>query len=269
VEELSLVVVGTGIRSIGQLTTEAIAWIRISEKVFYLTPDTVAGAIITHWNARAESLSRFYAPGKLRKKSYEEMVEHVMDCVRTGKRTCLVCYGHPGVFCWPGHEVIRQARREGYTAKMFPGVSAEDCLFADLGLDPATTGCQSFEATDFLCNERQFDPSSLLILWQIETIGISVTITRRGKRPALLILVERLCRIYGPDHKAILYIAPFQLFGEPRIKRLPLRRLVNARLFACSTLCIPPGQPTKPNIRVYKLLNLPLPDEEHVKPRKR
>jgi precorrin-6B methylase 1 len=269
VEKLSLVVVGTGTRAIGQLTTEAIAWIEISDKVFYLTPDTLAGAIITHWNASAESLSRFYAEGKLRKKTYEEMVELVMQCVRSGKRTCLVCYGHPGVFCWPGHEVIRQARREGYAAKMFPGVSAEDCLFADLGLDPATTGCQSFEATDFLCNERQVDPSSLLILWQIETIGISHTTSRRGKRPALPLLAERLCRIYGPDHKAILYIAPMQLFGEPRIQRLPLKRLVKARLFAASTLCIPPGQPTRPNKRVHKLLNLPLPHEERTKPRKR
>jgi precorrin-6B methylase 1 len=269
VEKLSLVVVGTGIRAIGQLTMEAIAWIRIADKVFYLTPDPVACGMISHWNASAESLSRFYAEGKLRKKSYEEMVEEVMRCMRTGKRTCLVCYGHPGVFCWPGHEVIRQARREGFAAKMFPGVSSEDCLFADLGLDPATMGCQSFEATDFLCNERQVDPSSLLILWQIETIGISLTTRGRGNRPALPLLAERLCRIYGPDHKGILYVAPFQLLGEPRIRRLPLKRLVKAQLFASSTLCIPPGRSTKPNIRVHKLLNLPLPKEEVTKPRKR
>jgi hypothetical protein len=267
-ETLSLVVVGTGIRAIGQLTTEAIAWIRISEKVFYLTADTVACGIITHFNPSAESLAAFYTDGKLRKKSYEEMVGRVMDCVRTGKRTCLVSYGHPGVFCWPGHEAIRQARREGYAARMFPGVSAEDCMFADLGLDPATTGCQSYEATDFLCNDRQVDPSSLLILWQIETIGISVSRTRRGKLPALPLLVERLCRIYGPDHVALLYIAPMQLFGEPRTQRVPLKRLTKARLFASSTLCIPPGQPTRPNIQVHELLNLPLADEEHAKPRK-
>jgi hypothetical protein len=37
---------------------------------------------------------------------------------------------------------------------MLPGISAEDCLFADLGIDPGIYGCQSYEATDFLANGR-------------------------------------------------------------------------------------------------------------------
>jgi len=31
---------------------------------------------------------------------------------------------------------------------MLPGISAEDCLVADLGIDPASSGCQSYEAND-------------------------------------------------------------------------------------------------------------------------
>jgi hypothetical protein len=247
---------------------DAIAWIKISEKVYYLTHDSVACVIITQMNPSAESLAGFYGHGKLRRKSYEEMVGRVMESVRTGKRTCLVFYGHPGVFCWPGHEAIRQARREGYTAKMLPGVSAEDCLFADLGLDPAMTGCQSYQASDFLLNDRQVDLSCLLILWQIDVVGIPEFKTKRGKLPALPHLVDRLCRIYGPDHEVILYIAPIQLFGEPVIRRLPVRRLLKARLFGGSTLCIPPGQPTKPNVEVYKRLHLPLPEQDDDKPKK-
>ena len=38
---------------------------------------------------------------------------------------------------------------------------------ADWNVDPTTTGCQSFEATDFLAGRRRFDPSSVLILWQV------------------------------------------------------------------------------------------------------
>jgi hypothetical protein len=264
----SLVVIGTGIRVLGQLTTEAIAWIKVCEKVLYLVHDPVASGFITHINRSAESLGGFYADGKPRKKTYQEMVGRVMDCVRSGKRTCLVFYGHPGVFCWPGHQAIRQARREGYTVRMFPAVSAEDCLFADLGLDPATSGCQTFEATDFLMNGRQVDPSSLLILWQLETIGNPLSKKKRGRLPALPLLIERLSQFYAPDHEVILYVAPLQLFGEPAIRRLPLRRLVKARLSASSTLCIPPGQPTRPNVEVYKRLNLPLPEEGYDKPHK-
>ena len=266
-ESPALVVVGIGIRVIGHLTTEGIAWINTSKKVLYLAHDPVACAIIAQMNPSAESLAGFYAEGRLRSESYQRMVGRVMECVRSGQQTCLVFYGHPGVFCWPGHEAIRQARREGYTARMLPGISAEDCLFADLGVDPATTGCQSYQATDFLSNDRQIDSSSLLILWQIDVIGIPVLKTKRGKLPALPLLVDRLCQIYSPDHEVILYIAPIQLFGEPIIQRLPLRRLVKARLFSSSTLCIPPGEPTKPNVELYRRPNLPLPEEKD-KPKK-
>ena len=54
------------------------------------------------------------------------------------------------VFVQPSHESIAIARLEGFSARMLPGISAEDCLFADIGLDPGKDGCQSFEATDFL-----------------------------------------------------------------------------------------------------------------------
>lgn len=258
----SLIVVGIGIRMIGQMTTEAIAWIKISEKVFYLSHDPVAADILTRMNPSAESLAGFYAEGKLRSTTYQEMVGRVMECVRAGQKTCLVFYGHPGVFCWPGHEAIRQARQEGHTAKMLPAVSAEDCLFADLGLDPATSGCQSYGATDFLLNDRQVDPSSLLILWQVGTTGNPLFNTKKQKCPGLRLLIERLSGIYGSEHEVILYIASSQLFGEPSIERLPLKRLAKARLSSSSTLCIPPSQRPRPNVRVHKQLKLPLPEEE-------
>jgi diphthamide biosynthesis methyltransferase len=139
-DQPSLIVVGTGIRIIGQMTIESIAWIRMADKVFYLTYDPVAGEVIAGLNPNAESLAGFYVEGKLRRKSLREMVERVMECVHSGRRICLVFYGHPGVFCWVGHEAVRQARRAGYQARMLPGVSAEDCLFADLNLDPGTHG---------------------------------------------------------------------------------------------------------------------------------
>ena len=51
-----LVVVGTGIRAVGQLTTETIAWIRAVDRVLYVTTDPVAAEAIRTLNPRgAES----------------------------------------------------------------------------------------------------------------------------------------------------------------------------------------------------------------------
>jgi hypothetical protein len=255
-DQPSLVVVGTGIRIIGQMTIESIAWIKASEKVLYLAHDPVACEVITGLNPSAESLAGFYAEGKHRRESLREMVARVMECVHSGRRTCLVCYGHPGVLCWVGHEAVRRARGAGYLARMLPGVSAEDCLFADLGLDPGTHGCQSFEATDFLKVAPKVDPGSLLILWQIGATGDPLFTTKAYKNSALPLLIKRLCRVYGPDHEVIVYAAPVQWSAEPFIARMPLGQLGKARLSGSSTLCIPPPRASRPKIEVHKRLKL-------------
>jgi predicted XRE-type DNA-binding protein len=58
----------------------------------------------------------------------------------------------------------------GHLARMLPAISADSCLYADLEIDPARDGCQSFEATDFLVHDRLVDSRSLLIHWQIGMI---------------------------------------------------------------------------------------------------
>ena len=54
---------------------------------------------------------------------------------------------------------------------MLPGVSAEDCLVADLGVDPGEHGWQSWEATGFLLRGFRPDPTAGLVLWQVDGIG--------------------------------------------------------------------------------------------------
>jgi hypothetical protein len=93
---------------------------------------------------------------------------------------CGVFYGHPGVFSQAPHRAIEQARREGFQAHMEPGISAEDCLYADLGIDPGNVGCQHYEASQFMFYRRVVDPSAYLILWQIGIAGdrsVSRTVT--------------------------------------------------------------------------------------------
>ena len=134
----SLVAVGTGIRVVGQLTVEAIAAMKKADKLLYCVGDPIAEHVVKSLNEDgAESMFSYYAEGKPRAETYEQMIQRMLECVREGLKTCVALYGHPGVFAWPAHEAIRRARAEGYDAKMLPAVSAEDCLFADVGIDPA------------------------------------------------------------------------------------------------------------------------------------
>jgi uncharacterized protein YabN with tetrapyrrole methylase and pyrophosphatase domain len=244
----SLVVVGTGIRILGQLTVESIAWMKRADRVLYLMDDPVAAETIGQLNPEgAESLARYYAEGKLRKTTYEEIVEHVLESVRSGNLTCLAVYGHPGVFADPSHEAIRRARAEGFPARMLPAISAEDCLFADLEIDPATSGCQSYDATDFLVHRRTIDPSTALILWQIGAIGEWTSRRGGSDLAALPRLIDRLVQFYPPDHACWLYQASVAPGSEPLIRVTTIRALDRSAPPIMSTLYVPPSRERIPD----------------------
>jgi hypothetical protein len=123
---------------------------------------------------------------------------------------------------------------------MLPGISAEDCLIADLGVDPALLGCQSYEATDFLIRPRRFDPSTAMILWQIGLIG-NLGFWKEGddRSDGFAVLVAVLEPHYGADHRVYIYEAAMSAMQPPRIDPMPLAMLPTARVTAISTLFIP------------------------------
>jgi tetrapyrrole (corrin/porphyrin) methylase-like protein len=238
-----LTVVGTGIRSGLQTTWEARGAIRRATLVLYLTTDPLADAWVRRLNASARTLAGHYKVGRPRQEVYDSIVEEILDAVRQGLDVCAVFYGHPGVFVNPSHEAIAGARKMGYPAKMLPAVSAEDCLVADLGVDPGEAGWQTYEATDFLMHRRAIDTTTPLVLWQVSMIGAWHTIDRPSVQ-GLRLLADRLAELYGPGHEVVLYEAAAYPLGDPMIIRVRVDAFAAAPITAMTTLYIPPrGRP--------------------------
>ena len=236
----SLTVVGTGIRFITQITPEARAAIEGADKVFYISSGPLQRRWIEQQNPSTEDLRPLYQIGRPRLETYREMADRALVAARGGARVCLVMYGHPGVLVHPAHEAIRRARAEGIPAVMLPGVSSEDCLFADLGVDPGARGCQSFEATDFLVYRRRFDPRSALVLYQIAVIGVRAHTLDLPNKKGLRALIAALSAHYPEDHPAVIYTAAEYPGCAPRITELTLAALADAAVDAGSTLYVPP-----------------------------
>jgi len=238
-----LLVVGTGYRAIGDLTLQAESYIRAADTVFYILGDPLSIEHILRINSNAESLLGYYGGGKSLQVSYKEMAERILEEVRKNILVCAVFYGHPGVFVAPSHIAIQQARKEGFRARMLPAVSAEDWIFADLGVDPGLVGCQSFEAADFLLRSRVYDPTSLLVLWKVGVIGMTDWSPNFNARIGARVLVDVLIRNYSSDHEVIVYEASPYMVCEPRIERVALADLPETKLTTYSTLVVPPATP--------------------------
>ncbi|MDI3291211.1 SAM-dependent methyltransferase [Polyangium sp. 15x6] len=252
----SLVVVGTGIQTVGHITPEAVAWIKWADTVLYLVADLVAENAILKLKPEAQTLEGLYEKGKPRYVTYRQMTDRMVDCVRKGQRTCAAYYGHPGVFAYPAHAAIRKLRTEGYEARMLPGISAEDCLFADLGLDPATYGCQSYEATHFVLTRRRPDTTASLILWQPDSFG-HVKALMDVQVSAIAVLVDYLAQFYPRDHRLCIYEAPMYLGCAARMDWVPLAELAEARLTPASTLYLPPAEIAPMDLELAEKLGLP------------
>jgi uncharacterized protein YabN with tetrapyrrole methylase and pyrophosphatase domain len=252
----SLTVVGTGVQLGAQLTPEARAVLSHADEVHYVVTDALVAMWIERLNPRTRSLQDLYGQGVNRRETYAAMVDRILSAVRRGLDVCAAFYGHPGVFVTPSHEAIRRAREEGFAARMLPGISAEDCLFADLGVNPGACGCQSYEATDFLVRRRRVDPSAALVLWQVGIVG-RLDHVPDGDASRLPVLVDYLRRHYPADHETVLYEAAPYPVCDPVIERVALGEVAAARVGRLTTMYVPPSEQRPPDPEMVARLGIP------------
>ena len=244
--EGSLVVVGTGILTPAHLSQESINRIETADIVHALVPDALGMSCIKKLNSNIKNLGDlYYDPnsdknGSNRLEAYNLMVESILTDVRSGLKVCAIFYGHPGVFVYPSHVSIEKAKEEGFEAKMLPAISAEDCLFADLGVDPGEMGCQAYEASQFMFYKHTINVHAALILWQIGVVGDETLTKLEPSENGLAMLQEKLLGYYPDDHKITLYEASTLPIMPARIEKAKLSDLIQSKVKTITTLYTPP-----------------------------
>ena len=250
----SLACVGVGMMLGAHLTPRARSTIEQADVVFVLVADALMEEWVRRMNPDVRSLQPFYREGSSRMRSYRGMVEAMLVEVRAGKRVCGAFYGHPGVFAWVPHKAIETARGEGYPARMEGGISAEDCLYADLGVDPGKTGCQHYEATQFMLYRRRVDTAAWLVLWQVGLAGdrsLKYFSTSDAHRQ---VLMDVLAEHYPLDHEVLVYRASSLAVDRFRADRMVLAALPQAALTPSDTLVVPPAMTMEKNEAVIARL---------------
>ena len=246
----SLVCIGSGIKSVGHFTLEAQGWIKHADLVVYCVADPATEIWIKQNARRHFDLYTLYDNDKRRLQTYNEMIDVMVDNTRAGLDVCAVFYGHPGVFVLPTHRAIAILREEGRDAMMLPAISALDCLIADIGFDPATSGCQMVEATDLLLRRRPMLTESHVIVWQIGCVGdLGFRFAGYDNRN-FGVLLEYLLEHYAADQPVVHYTASQFPVCASVCERMPLEQLRGANISGISTLYISPAaqRPTVPEM---------------------
>lgn len=249
-----LVCVGVGMTLGAHISPVSRSCIEQADICFVAVSDGIVEQWIESLNNNCHSLQKYYEPGKSRNETYRDMVNVILDSVREGKNVCGVFYGHPGVFALAPHKAIEIAKNEGYLAHMEPGISAEDCLYADLGIDPGTFGCMHMEASQFMFYKRVVDVSGYLILWQIGVSGDLSYASFETNEARLKILVEMLNKYYPVEHQIYLYEAKTLPTSEVRIDPIKLNELPFAHLNTATTLVLPPCEKMEKNLDLINKL---------------
>lgn len=246
----SLSCVGLGMTLGAHMTPRALEELERADVVFVAVSDPLVELWVQGLHPDVRSLQPYYGASdgdKSRLDTYREMVEAMLREVRAGRRVCGAFYGHPGVFALVPHRAVELARAEGFPAVMEPGISAEDCLYADLGIDPGRVGCQHYEASQLMFYERKLDTSAYLVLWQAGVAGDTSFARFSTSARHVGLLVELLSRDYPPDHPCTIYEATTLAMQPPRIEVVPLRALSSAGLNLQSTVVLPPARPLVQN----------------------
>jgi len=137
-------IVGLGNVGTRQITKETEEVLRKSEQVFLLFYQKVMfDYIAKELGTPVTDLHQEYEEGLDRSKTYRKMADRVINSAVEAKNpVTFALYGHPTIFVSPTRLIQEEATGKGLRVKVLPGISSIDCIFAEIGFDPGTTGIQ-------------------------------------------------------------------------------------------------------------------------------
>jgi uncharacterized protein YabN with tetrapyrrole methylase and pyrophosphatase domain len=264
VREVDLVIAGLGIR-INHVTPETLDALQSSRVVFYVGKAPGVRELIESCCAEAVDLSTAYRENVDRFETYKFMAAVIVDAALSRSPVTFAEYGHPLVLAQPSVLAVRAATRLGLRTRVLPAVSALDCLFADLGIDPVQAGLQMHEATELLLYKRPLVPQMATIIWQVGTLETRLYTGGKKSLPERLVRFrDYLIGYYPPGHIVFSVASSTDPQSPPTIHRFRIDELParSDLLHTGTTLYIPPA--SQPSIADDDLMSQ-LTSEAHLR----
>ncbi len=257
-------VVGLGTMSWLQITHEAKQSLELCKKIFFLHTEP-------HWVQPylerlchdVVDLDAFYKEGEDRILAYKGMTKAILAEARVRGPVGVALYGSPMVFVTPTRLLTDLAPRLNLKIKVLPGISAMECMFVDLGVDPSD-GFITYEANDLLLRRRPLLSDIHTFIWQVGGVE-SELFARANSRPERFIrLRDYLLAEYPEDHEILIITCATLPNVKPQITKAKLSQLQykNQEMHQGATLYLPPVSRTSEIDKAYLRL---LTSEDHLR----
>ena len=184
-DQYDLVVGGYGLQT-GHITAETIEELRRCHAVYFVgNMPGITELLEQHCSQVIDLGASTYRVGHDRFETYKEMAVTVLEAAMTEPPVMFAMYGHPLVLSQPCVITLRIAPKLGLRTKVMPGISALDCLFSDLRIDPIEAGLQIHEATELLLYRQPLIPDMATVLgklgcWKRVSTALAGKVSRDG-----------------------------------------------------------------------------------------
>ncbi len=199
---VDITIVGLGVANVDQITREAERAIRGSNEVLYVDTGVATRAHLESLCPQVTSLfETAYEESGRRRNAYHHMAARVLEAALDHAPVTFAMHGHPIVGVYAPFLIRDLAGLLGLTVSVQPGISAMDCLFAELMVDPCISGIQMYEATDLLLRRRPLQPDVQALIWQIGCVETTLHSMSVSKPERFDRLRAHLLRFYPPGHE--------------------------------------------------------------------
>lgn len=238
-------ILGLGVLNIDQITPQTERAIRRSNEVLYVDTGIATRSYLEGLCPRVTSLfETSYRDTGPRLNAYHHMAARVLEAALDHPPVTFAMHGHPIVGAYAPFLIRDMAGLLGLETAVLPGVSAMDCLFAELMVDPCVSGMQMYEATDLLLRRRPLQPDVPALIWQIGCVETSLHSMRVSKPVRFERLRSHLLQFYLAGHVvSAVYSAPHPLMPSTVHRFALVDMCEQAHLMHTGfTLFIPPAK---------------------------
>lgn len=210
--------VGSGIKTLSHFTKEFETCAKQCDIVFYLNNDPVTKEWYQKYAKKSYDLDAIYQSEGNRNNIYHAIADHIVSQFKHYDNICFALYGHPFFCAQPALHAINKLTKDNPDIEIqsFPAVSALDCLFNDLRVNPAERGLQMYEASHMIYEEIPLIPTVDLVILQAGFIDINTRYT--GKEVSNIEKLRAyLLKFYDESQKIIIYEAAQFPSQEPMI----------------------------------------------------